>query len=267
MTGLPKRLLGCDLTMQTKTLNRAAVLPWLAIAAFLGLWQAVAGFYTPEQLPGPMTVFAGLKELAETGVLWEHIQVSLIRFTISYSLALLVAVPLGLFLGWHTYSLQALGPILQILRPISPIAWFPLAVLWFGVGNAPAIFIIFLSALFPILLSTISAVRKIDPVYLKVAQNFGVSKTMLFTKIVIPAAFPYIMIGLNIAIGVAWIHLVAGEMLGAQSGLGYLIVDSRNFLRTDWIMGGMLVVGLLGLLINTMIGWAEKEINRKWGVG
>lgn len=241
-------------------------MPWLAIGAFLGLWQLAAGFYTPEQLPGPAKVLAGLGELAGSGILWEHIQVSLIRFAISYSLALLVAVPLGLVLGWHTYSLKALGPILQILRPISPIAWFPLAVLWFGVGNAPAIFIIFLSAFFPILLSTISAVRKIDPVYLKVAQNFGVSQGMLFTKIVIPAAFPYIMIGLNIAIGVAWIHLVAGEMLGAQSGLGYLIVDSRNFLRTDWIMGGMLVVGLLGLAINTLFGWAEKSINRRWGV-
>ncbi|XER11073.1 Nitrate import permease protein NrtB [Sporomusa aerivorans] len=259
--------MGCDRNMQTNWLPKTILLPWLALAAFLGLWQTAAGFYTPEQLPGPAKVLAGLSELAESGILWEHIQVSLIRFAISYSLALLVAVPLGLSLGWHTYSLKALGPILQILRPISPIAWFPLAVLWFGVGNAPAIFIIFLSAFFPILLSTISAVRKIDPVYLKVAQNFGVGRGMLFTKIVIPAAFPYIMIGLNIAIGVAWIHLVAGEMLGAQSGLGYLIVDSRNFLRTDWIMGGMLVVGLLGLAINTLFGWAEKSINRRWGVG
>ncbi|WP_425060076.1 Putative aliphatic sulfonates transport permease protein SsuC [Sporomusa carbonis] len=246
--------------------NRSAVLPWLAIAAFLGLWQLGAGYYTPEQLPGPAKVLLGLRELVDTGVLWEHIQVSLTRFAISYSLALITAIPLGLILGWHTYSLQALGPVIQILRPISPIAWFPLAVLWFGVGNAPAIFIIFLSAFFPVLLSTISAVRKVDPVYLKVARNFGISRTMMFTRVVIPAAFPYIMIGLHIAIGVAWIHLVAGEMLGAQSGLGYLIVDSRNFLRTDWIIGGMLIVGIMGLLINTVIGWAERRINRKWGV-
>lgn len=267
MTGLLKKPLGCEPVMQTKKLTNKIILPWLTIAAFLGVWQTAAGFYTPEQLPGPSTVLTGLGELAETGLLWEHIEVSLVRFAISYSLALIAAVPLGLILGWHTYSLAAVGPLLQILRPISPIAWFPLAVLWFGVGNAPAIFIIFLSAFFPILLSTISAVRKIDPVYLKVAQNFGVGKGMLFAKIVIPAAFPYIMIGLNLAIGVAWIHLVAGEMLGAQSGLGYLIVDSRNFLRTDWIMGGMLVVGLLGLAVNTVMGWAEKGINRKWGMG
>jgi NitT/TauT family transport system permease protein len=267
MTGLQKRQSECDAPMLTKPLNKTLLLPWLAIIAFLSIWQVAASFYTPEQLPAPLQVAEGLSELAAAGLLWEHIQVSLIRFAVSYSFALVTAVPLGLFLGWHTYSRQALGPMVQILRPISPIAWFPLAVLWFGVGDAPAIFIIFLSAFFPILLSTISAVRKIDPVYLKVAKNFGVSRGMLFTRIVIPAAFPYIMIGLNIAIGVAWIHLVAGEMLVAQSGLGYLIVDSRNFLRTDWIISGMLVVGLLGLSINEIIAWAEKTINRKWGVG
>jgi NitT/TauT family transport system permease protein len=234
--------------------------------AFLVLWQYVSGFYTAEQLPPPLTVLAGLKELADSGVLWKHISVSLARFALSYSLAVVTAVPLGLLLGWYTWSLRAVDPIVQLLRPISPIAWFPLAVLWFGIGNPPAIFIIFLSAFFPVLLSTIRAVRRVDPLYLRVAANFGVSKAMLFTKIVLPAAFPYITIGLHIAIGVAWIHLVAGEMLGAQSGLGYLIVDSRNFLRTDWIMGGMLIVGILGLAINSGMGWLERRINRRWGM-
>lgn len=208
----------------------------------------------------------GIEELADTGVLWEHIQVSLLRFSVSYGLAVLITVPLGLLLGWHTWSWQALDPLIQILRPISPIAWFPLAVLWFGIGNAPAIFIIFLSAFFPILLATVSAVRSVDGLYLRVAKNFGVSRRSLFAKVVIPAAFPQIMIGLQIAVGTAWIHLVAGEMLGAQSGLGYLIVDSRNFLRTDWIIGGMLLVGLLGLAIHFLMGWAEKAINRRWGM-
>lgn len=239
--------------------------PWFVIILCAAIWQLASTYYTPEQFPGPGLVLAGLYELAKTGILWQHIQVSLVRFFVSYAMATLVAIPLGLMLGWHTYSLHALGPIIQILRPISPIAWFPLAVLWFGVGNAPAIFIIFLAAFFPILLATISAVRQVDPIYIKVARNFGVGRNALFLKVVIPAAFPSIMVGLNIAIGVAWIHLVAGEMLGAQSGLGYLIVDSRNFLRTDWIMGGMLVVGLLGLMINSWINLAERIINRRWG--
>jgi NitT/TauT family transport system permease protein len=267
MIDLRKRLLERDKVMQRKNIDGGYWLPWLVISLFIGIWQLASLRYTPEQFPGPWLVLAGLYELAGTGILWEHIQISLLRFFVSYGMAVVVAIPLGLVLGWYTYSLKALGPIIQLLRPISPIAWFPLAVLWFGVGNAPAIFIIFLAAFFPILLSTISAVRQVDPVYIKVAENFGVGQNALFLKVVIPAAFPSIMVGLNIAIGVAWIHLVAGEMLGAQSGLGYLIVDSRNFLRTDWIMGGMLVVGLLGLLINSCINLAEKTINRRWGVG
>jgi NitT/TauT family transport system permease protein len=239
----------------------------ITLLIFVGIWQYASQFYSPEQLPGPIQVVKGIQELAATGVLWEHIEVSLMRFSISYLMAVFVTVPLGLLLGWYTWSWQALDPLLQILRPISPIAWFPLAILWFGIGNAPAIFIIFLSAFFPILLATVSAVRSVDALYLRVADNFGVGNWSLFTKVVIPAAFPQIMVGLQIAVGTAWIHLVAGEMLGAQSGLGYLIVDSRNFLRTDWIMGGMLLVGLLGLAIHLLMGFAEKTINRRWGMG
>lgn len=237
-----------------------------AITAFLGLWQYEASLYTPEQLPPPVEVWRGVGELAATGILWEHIRVSLVRFALSYSLAVCAAIPVGLLLGWYTWSLEAVDPIIQLLRPISPIAWFPLAVLWFGVGNAPAIFIIFLSAFFPILLSTIRAVRQIDATYLKVALNFGATKQMLFLKVVIPAVFPYIMTGLHIAVGVSWIHLVAGEMLGAQSGLGYLIVDARNLLRTDWIIGGMMIVGLLGVGINALFGWIERGVNKRWGM-
>lgn len=243
---------------------------WLGKAAtlllFLILWQWAAGFYSPEQLPGPLQVLKGLNELIDSGILFEHIQISLVRFLGSYFLAVIIAVPLGLLLGWYDWSWSAIDPLIQILRPISPIAWFPLAVLWFGIGNPPAIFIIFLSAFFPVLLSSVSAVRTVDRLYLRVSENFGVGKWSLFTKVIIPAAFPQIMIGLHIAVGTAWIHLVAGEMLGAQSGLGYLIVDSRNFLRTDWIIGGMLVVGLLGLGINWVMSAAEKAINRRWGM-
>ncbi|MBM7865305.1 ABC transporter permease subunit [Heliobacterium gestii] len=242
------------------------LLPTASLTLAILLWQLASGFYRPEQLPSPLSVLEGLIELAGTGALAEHIQVSLMRFGLSYTLAVLLGIPTGLLLGWSTRAFQAIDPIVQVLRPISPIAWFPLAVLWFGIGNPPAIFIIFLSAVFPIILTTTVAVRQVPLTYLKVAQNFGASRSMLFRKVVFPAAFPQIMTGLHIAVGTAWIHLVAGEMLGAQSGLGYLIVDARNFLRTDWIIAGMLIVGILGLLINRLMRWAEVRINRRWGV-
>jgi NitT/TauT family transport system permease protein len=242
-----------------------AFLPTASLMVFLAVWHAAAGYYPPELFPGPLDVAQALRELAGSGLLWEHIAISLFRFATAYALAVSAAVPLGLFLGTCPRCRRAVDPLIQVLRPISPVAWFPLAVLWFGIGNAPAIFIIFLAAFYPVLLATIDAVRQIPAVFLKVAANFGAGRRMTFLRVVIPAAFPGIMVGLHIAVGTAWIHLVAGEMLGAQSGLGYLIVDARNFLRTDWILAGMLVVGLLGLAIYRAMRAAEGLLKRRWG--
>ncbi|GAM10239.1 putative ABC transporter permease protein [Geobacter sp. OR-1] len=244
----------------------AILVPFLAGVAFIALWQLAAGRYTPEQLPGPADVLKAIKELSDNGVLWGHIGISLVRFGSAYLLAVAIAIPLGLFLGRFSRCHAAIDPLIQVLRPISPIAWFPLAVLWFGIGNAPAVFIIFLAAFYPVLLTTISAVRGVPPLYLKVAGNFGAGSRMTFLRVIVPAAFPGIMVGLHIAVGTAWIHLVAGEMLGAQSGLGFMIVDARNFLRTDQIMAGMLLVGLLGLGIYRGMKAVERLLGRRWGV-
>jgi len=240
--------------------------PVVAIGLFLLLWQLAANRYPPEQFPTPLNVAAATLELYQSGILLEHVSVSLARFLCAYLLAVAIAIPLGLFLGRFSRCHAAIDPLLQILRPISPIAWFPLAVLWFGIGNAPAVFIIFLAAFYPVLLTTISAVRAVPAVYLKVAGNFGAKPSMIFLRVIVPAAFPNIMVGLHIAVGTAWIHLVAGEMLGAQSGLGFMIVDARNFLRTDQIMAGMLLVGLLGLIIYRGMKQFEIIIGRRWGI-
>ena len=242
------------------------LLPAASLAAFVIVWQLAARQYPPEQFPAPSDVIRAIEELAEMGTLWGHVGISLARFAGAYLMAVAVAIPLGLFFGRFRRCHRAVDPLIQVLRPISPIAWFPLAVLWFGIGNAPAVFIIFLAAFYPVLLSTIAAVRAIPPVYLKVAGNFGANPVMTFLRVIVPAAFPGIMVGLHIAVGTAWIHLVAGEMLGAQSGLGFMIVDARNFLRTDQIMAGMLLVGLLGLLIYRGMKGLERVIGRRWGV-
>lgn len=240
--------------------------PIIALLVFVAVWQLAARRYPPEQFPAPSDVMLALRELVDNGVLLGHIAISLARFGGAYLLAVMVAIPLGLFLGRFTRCHAAVDPLIQVLRPISPIAWFPLAVLWFGIGNAPAVFIIFLAAFYPVLLTTISSVRAVPAVYLKVASNFGSRPAMTFLRVIIPAAFPGIMVGLHIAVGTAWIHLVAGEMLGAQSGLGFMIVDARNFLRTDQIMAGMLIVGILGLAIYKAMQAAESVIGRRWGI-
>lgn len=141
----------------------------------------------------------------------------------------------------------------------------PLIVLWFSIDASP-IFIIFLAAFFPILLSTVAAVRNVDPVYLKVARNFGTSEFDILRKIVIPASFPYITVGLHIALGTAWIHLVAGEMMGVRSGLGFLIVDARNTLRYELVITGIIFIGVFGLIIDKLITVGERWINKRWGL-
>ncbi|ACH38750.1 ABC transporter, membrane protein [Citrifermentans bemidjiense Bem] len=242
------------------------VVPLLTVVAFVLIWQIAARRYPPEQFPAPSDVVLAIKELSDNGVLWTNIGISLARFAAAYLMAVVAGIPLGLFLGRFTRCHRAIDPLIQVLRPISPIAWFPLAVLWFGIGNAPAVFIIFLAAFYPVLLTTISAVRGVPAVYLKVSTNFGAGAFLTFVRVIVPAAFPGIMVGLHIAVGTGWIHLVAGEMLGAQSGLGFMIVDARNFLRTDQVMAGMLLVGLLGLAIYKAMKTFEKAIGRRWGV-
>jgi NitT/TauT family transport system permease protein len=207
-----------------------------------------------------------MKELIVSGILFTHIKVSLLRFFAGYSIAVILAVILGLVLGWFEKIWDIFDPIVQVLRPISPIAWFPFIVLLLGIGDLPAIAIIFIAAFFPVLLSTVSAVKKVDKTYLKVARNFGIKQPFVLTKIVFPAAFPNIVTGLHIALGSAWVFLVAGEMVGVQSGLGYLIIDARNSLRSDLLLSGIIFIGILGLLLDKLITVFEKWVGKTWGI-
>ena len=239
-----------------------------AAVTFL-LWQTICivGGWNEALFPSPLRTVTGLGELIASGVLAYDIAASLLRFAVGYLSSVLLALVLGLVLGWYSRVWAYLSPIAQVLRPVSPVAWLPFIVLFFGIGEAPAIAIIFLAAFFPVLLSTIAAVQKIEPVYLRVAQNFGIGQPQLFTKILLPAIFPQIATGLHLALGTAWVFLVAGEMVGAQSGLGFLIIDARNNLRADLLMAAILVIGVLGLLLDSAMGLAERRLYRRWGMG
>lgn len=231
-------------------------------------WEAVVltGKYEPSLLPSPMMVLKGIEELIANGTFFTNIKVSLFRFFIGYSIAVILAIILGIILGWFQKIWDVIDPIVQVLRPISPVAWFPFIVLWLGIGDIPAIAIIFIAAFFPVLLSTVSAVKKTDKTYLKVARNFGIKQPFVLTKIILPAAFPNIVTGLHLALGSAWIFLVSGEMVGAQSGLGYLIMDARNSLRTDLLLSAIIMIGVLGLLLDKLITIFEKWVGKTWGI-
>ncbi|MDR2962413.1 MAG: ABC transporter permease [Bacteroidales bacterium] len=237
----------------------------IGVLALLVIWHIAAVRTQSVLFPAPLDVFTSWIELFREGVMWEHIRTSMSRFAIGYVIAATVGIVLGLFFGWFAGAWSFVNPIIQILRPVSPIAWIPFIVLWFGIGDIPAVVIIFLAVFYPVLLSTVSAVGRVDKIYLKVAQNFALSRTQTLWKIILPASFPQISTGLHQAIGTGWVFLVAGEMIGAQSGLGFLIIDSRNNLRPDHLLAAILTIGLIGLLLDLMVNVIEKQIYTKWG--
>jgi NitT/TauT family transport system permease protein len=225
--------------------------PLAVIALLVALWWTVVVQSESVIFPTPWQVVAGTLEIAQQGTLWGHIGSSLFRVGAGFALAGAVGVPLGLLMGWVAGAFVAFNPLIQILRPISPIAWIPLAILWFGVGDLSPIFLIFLSSVFPVTVQTISGVHTIDRQYLRAAQNFGVSRARLFRQVVIPAVLPQLIIGMRIGLGVAWLVVVAAEMIALRSGLGYLIIDSRNAgNRYDLVIAGMAIIGLIGLMLD-----------------
>ncbi|HEX3029474.1 MAG TPA: ABC transporter permease [Clostridia bacterium] len=234
----------------------------ISFIALISIWQLAVslGNWNVSLFPSPLSVIQCFKELIESGALAAGIKDSLYRFAAGYCMAALSGIILGLFLGWFRKFWSFVNPVVQLIRPISPIAWLPFVVLWFGIGDLPAMVIIFIAAFFPILLTTISAVGKVDQTYIKVAKNFGLNQFQTLTKIVLPSAFPFIATGLHLALGTAWVFLVAGEMVGSQTGLGYMIIDARNNLRADLLLASILTIGIVGLILDSLIGFAEKKI-------
>ncbi len=239
----------------------------VSFVILIALWQILysVSHFDASLFPSPLQAGKALLEMLENGVLLSSIGASMYRFAAGYLSAILVAILLGLILGWFKNVFQYINPIVQLLRPISPMAWMPFIVLWFGIGDIPAIVIIFIAAFFPVLLSTVSAVSGIDPIYLKVAKNFGIRQPHVLWKIVLPAAFPQIANGIHLALGTAWVFLVAGEMAGSQSGLGYLIIDSRNNIRADMLLATIVVIAVIGLLLDTLLKQLEKYTLKAWG--
>jgi NitT/TauT family transport system permease protein len=241
-------------------------LPSLALlAALVAAWWALVRTTGSVIFPTPWQVVTGTAELVRDGSLWQHIGASLFRVGCGFGIAVLVAVPLGLWMGWVRAAFTTLNPILQILRPISPIAWIPIAILWFGVGNASPIYLIFISSVFPMAVQTTVGVHTIEQRFLRAAENFEVSRQELFRRVVIPAALPQILVGMRIGLGVAWLVVVAAEMIALRSGLGYLIIDSRNAgNRYDLVIAGMILIGLIGLLLDFAMRRLEGLRSLQW---
>lgn len=236
----------------------------------LVLWQIIISVFNinPALFPSPAGVAKAFKELVTSGLkgstsalpLISHISISLIRFFTGYFAAAVAGIGIGLLLGSFPTMFSFVNPLFQVIRPVAPVAWMPFIVLWFGIGNVPAIVIIFIAGFFPVVLSAASAIQNLDPIYHKVAQNFGLKKITYVMKIALPAAMSQIITSLRLALGTSWIFLVSGEMVGAQSGLGFLVMDSKNCLRPDALLSVIFVIGVMGLLLDTLIRLVEGEI-------
>ncbi len=240
----------------------------LLLVLIIAIWWSVVIITDSPIFPTPDQVVTGTLELAADGTLWEHISSSLFRVATGFGVAVLVAVPMGLWMGRVDAVYRTLNPIFQILRPISPIAWIPLAILWFGVGEVSPVFLIFIAAVFPMIVQTASGVHTIERRYLHAAQNFGVSRATLFRRVIVPAVLPEIVVGMRIGLGVAWLVVVAAEMIALHSGLGYLIIDSRNAgNRYDLVIAAMIIIGLIGLLLDGLMRLLEGLKSVRWRYG
>lgn len=242
------------------------VLPVSVAAGLIALWDLACIASGSTVFPSPLDTLYAFGDLIESQRLWGDVAASLFRVTWGFLLAAGIGIPLGLVVGWSTRTFRALNPIIQGLRPISPIAWIPIAILWFGIGDGAGVFLIFLSSFFPITVGTMAAVRNISLVHQRSAMNFGVKGFDLFRRVVLPAALPQIITSLRIALGVAWLVIVAAEMVGMDTGLGYLINDARNAgSRYDLVVATMILIGLIGILLDFLIRRLEVFDEVRWG--
>ena len=245
-----------------------AAAPGLGLTVLVLAWEAALRLAPGSLLPRPHEVLAALVELTLSGELVRHVVASVFRVTWGFALATILALPAGVVLGLRPAAEAAVGPLFELLRPISPLAWIPLAILWLGVGDLAAVAIIFLAAFLPMVLATKNAVRTLPAVHVVAGRNFGLSGVELARRVVLPAVLPSLVVGLRLALGIAWLVVVAAEMIAVSSGLGFLIIDARNAgNRYDVVVGGMVMIGVIGVVLDLGMRRLERLLRFAHGAG
>lgn len=231
-------------------------------AAILAVWQALfqMGYIKPIILPPPSQVALTFWDLLKSGAMARHVGVSVLRVLEGFGIAAVLGLGLGVAIGLSRTLDRLTDLIIQLVKPIPPIAWIPMAILWFGIGETSKVYIIFLGAFFPIIINTIDGIRQTDHRFVEVARILEVSRLKFIRKVVIPGAFPAIMTGLRIGLMVAWMCVVAAELIAAGSGVGYLIMDARQLSQSDVVLVGMITIGVVGKLMDSVIKRLEKRL-------
>jgi len=242
----------------------AAVGPYvLALLMVALVWQLAIVALDP-----PSTILPSLGKVAGTffeelfsGELLVNAGVSLTRVATAWLISGAIGIPLGVLIARNGLAERLIDPVIELFRPISPLAWIPLAILWFGIGEAGKVFIIFIATFFPIVLNTVDGIKRVDPVLLRAGQVLGCTNSAeLFFRVMLPAALPSILVGLRVSFGTGWAAIIAAELVAANSGLGYLIADGMEILRSDLVMVGMIAIGVIGVLVDALFKALAKRI-------
>ncbi len=246
---------------------RRLIPPLLVLFGAVAVWiiLAAAKLYPEQSFPYPAAVGKGLVSEFSNGRLMNDLVASLFRVSIGFALSCLLGVPLGLFLGLRAGARATWLPVINFFRNLSPIAWIPFAILWFGIGDVPVVFLIFMATFFTIALSVAAAVAGIPVVYFRVAHDHGMTGFELLTRVTFPAILPQLITALRVTAGVAWLVLVAAEMVAGREGLGFAIYDARNGLRTDLVLVGMIVIGVIGVILDRLLWSLARLPSVRWG--
>jgi NitT/TauT family transport system permease protein len=258
---------GASCSMKRSNVIQSVGLPLLVVAALVVIWALVwvSRIFQASALPSPVAVAKAFGEEMRTGRLVTDLTTSLFRVSCGFLLAVVTAIPMGLWMGQKAWARSAFLPIVNFFRNLSPLAWIPFAILWFGVGDAPSIFLIFLSVFFPVVVATMAATANIPAVYARVAHDYGMSDFEKLVRVTLPAILPQVITTLRVAAGVAWLVVVAAEMIAGRDGLGFAVMDSRNGLRMDLLVVAMIVIGIVGVAIDRALVQLTKIPSVRWG--
>jgi NitT/TauT family transport system permease protein len=254
--------------MNDKPQHAKLILPPLAVfAGGVALWAVVwkAHVFHASALPSPMAVLRAFSDEIRNGRMLNDLSTSLFRVTIGFLIAVVSGIPMGIWMGHKLAARTAFLPMLNFFRNLSPLAWMPFAILWFGVGDAAAIFLIFLSAFFPVVLATLAAVATIPAVYFRVAETYGLHGIEKLVQVTLPAIMPQVITMLRVTAGLCWLVVVAAEMIAGRDGLGFAVMDSRNGLRMDMLVAEMIVIGLIGVALDRVLVRLTKIPSVRWG--
>lgn len=245
----------------------------LAVTCFFVIWHFASttglfGRISPEYslllLPPPTTVFKTLAQMTWSGYLWDEVSVSLVRVLIGFSLSVLIAVPLGIGMGLSPLLNNLAEPFVRIFSPIPGVAWIPLAILWYGLGDGAAIFIITISSIFPILLNTIQGMRDVDPNLVDAARTMGATRAQVIRRVMFPSLIPYLITGFRTGIGYSWRVVITAEMVGVPKGIGYMLAVGRSTGHTEITIVTMICLGLMMLIIEELVFAPLERRTNSW---